>query len=178
MKCVKWIFVVLLASSLTSFVEKNKTFSGLNVGDAAPEIDIKNNNDESASKSLEHPQFNLSSLKGKYVVLSFWASYDANSRIQNIQLSNMLKSFPNDKIEMVSISYDDFESIFKETIRKDQIVTSNLFIDLDGHQSEIYRDYKLDRGFNNYLLDGNGIIVAKNISVADLPLLTTMNFDN
>ena len=33
MKHVKWIFVVLLISSLTSFVEKDKPTGGLNVGD-------------------------------------------------------------------------------------------------------------------------------------------------
>lgn len=35
MKHVKWIFVVLLISSLTSFVEKDKPTGGLNVGDIA-----------------------------------------------------------------------------------------------------------------------------------------------
>ena len=33
MRHVKWIFVVLLISSLTSFVEKDKPTGGLNVGD-------------------------------------------------------------------------------------------------------------------------------------------------
>ena len=37
MKCVKWIFVVLLISSLISFVEKDKPTGGLSVGDIAPE---------------------------------------------------------------------------------------------------------------------------------------------
>lgn len=36
MKYVKWIFVVLLIGSLTSFVEKDKPTGGLNVGDIAP----------------------------------------------------------------------------------------------------------------------------------------------
>lgn len=174
MKHVKWIFVVLLASSLTSFMEKDKAFSGLNVGDVAPGIDIKVIDPDVAVSNMESSQFNLSTLKGKYVVLSFWASYDANSRIQNVQLSNALKSCPNDNIEMVSISYDDFESIFKETIRKDQIVASNVYFDERGAESDVYRNYKLNKGFKNYLLDENGVILAKNISVADLPLLNTL----
>ena len=41
MKHVKWIFVVLLISSLTSFVEKDKPTGGLNVGDIAPDFKIK-----------------------------------------------------------------------------------------------------------------------------------------
>ena len=41
MKYAKWIFVVLLISSLTSFVEKDKPTGGLNVGDMAPDFKIK-----------------------------------------------------------------------------------------------------------------------------------------
>ena len=173
MKCVKWIFVVLLTSSLTSFVEKDKSFSGLNVGDVAPGIDIISIDSIEATSSLEKSCFSLSSLKGKYVILSFWASYDADSRIQNIRLNNALKSTPNDNIKMVSISYDKFESVYKETIRKDQIVASNSYWDLEGIDSKIYSSYKLDKGFRNYLLDENGVILAKNISIADLPILTS-----
>lgn len=174
MKCVKWIFVVLLTSSLTSFVEKDKNFSGLNVGDVAPEIDVKNVlSNQTTVANIENDSFALSNLKGKYVVLSFWASYDAESRMQNIQLSNMLKANPSYNIEMVSISFDDYESIYKETVRKDQIVASNVFVDLEGTNSNTYKTYQLDQGFKSYLLDENGVIVAKNISIADLPLLTT-----
>ena len=41
MKYAKWIFVVLLISSLTSFVEKDKPTGGLNVGDMAPDFKIQ-----------------------------------------------------------------------------------------------------------------------------------------
>ena len=41
MRYVKWIFVVLLISSLTSFVEKDKPTGGLNVGDIAPDFCIQ-----------------------------------------------------------------------------------------------------------------------------------------
>ena len=70
MKNVRWLFVVLLLSSLTSFVEKDKPTGGLNVGDIAPDFKIE-------SMSAKQPDEKLSSLKGKYVLLSFWASYGA-----------------------------------------------------------------------------------------------------
>ena len=71
MKYVKWIFVVLLIGSLTSFVEKDKPTGGLNVGDIAPDFKIQ-------SMSAGQPLAELSDMKGKYVLLSFWASYDAH----------------------------------------------------------------------------------------------------
>ena len=162
MKYVKWIFVVLLISSLTSFVEKDKPTGGLNVGDIAPDFKIQ-------SMSAGQPLAELSDMKGKYVLLSFWASYDAHSRMQNASLSNVLRSASrNENVEMVSVSFDEYQSIFKETVRKDQIVTPTCFVETKGESSGIFKKYRLGRGFTNYLLDDNGVIIAKNISAAEL----------
>ena len=160
MKYAKWIFVVLLISSLTSFVEKDKPTGGLNVGDMAPDFKIQ-------TMSAEQSQTELSDLKGKYVLLSFWASYDAQSRMQNASLSNALRSTSQD-VEMVSVSFDEYQSVFQETIRKDQIVTPTCFAETKGENSGLFKKYRLNRGFTNYLLDDNGVIIAKNISAAEL----------
>lgn len=160
MRHVKWIFVVLLISSLTSFVEKDKPTGGLNVGDVAPDFRIETTSD------VQH-NLDLTDLKGKYVLLSFWASYDAQSRMQNTSLSNALRSTSQD-VEMVSVSFDEYQSVFKETIRKDQIVTPTCFVETKGESSGLFKKYRLNRGFTNYLLDGNGVIIAKNISAAEL----------
>ena len=106
------------------------------MGDIAPDFKIQSMSDE---------QHELSNLKGKYVLLSFWASYDAQSRMQNASLSNVLRAASNQNVEMVSVSFDEYRSVFEETIRKDQIVTPVC-----------------------YLLDDNGVIIAKNISAAEL----------
>ena len=162
MKYVKWIFVVLLIGSLTSFVERDKPTGGLNVGDIAPDFKIQ-------SMSAGQPLAELSDMKGKYVLLSFWASYDAHSRMQNASLSNVLRSASrNDNVEMVSVSFDEYQSIFKETVRKDQIVTPTCFVETKGEFSGLFKKYRLGRGFTNYLLDENGVIIAKNISAAEL----------
>ena len=162
MKYAKWIFVVLLISSLTSFVEKDKPTGGLNVGDIAPDFKIQ-------SMSAGQPLAELSDMKGKYVLLSFWASYDAHSRMQNASLSNVLRSASrNENVEMVSVSFDEYQSVFKETVRKDQRVTPTCFVETKGEYSGLFKKYRLGRGFTNYLLDENGVIIAKNISAADL----------
>ena len=119
MRHVKWIFVVLLICSLTAFVEKDKPTGGLSVGDVAPDFRIE-------STSGEQYPLKLADFKGRYVLLSFWASYDAQSRMQNVSLNNILRSdAPN--VKMVSVSFDEYRSVFEETIRKDQIVTPHLF---------------------------------------------------
>lgn len=157
-KNVKWIFVALLTVPFIfySFVGKDTPTEGLTIGDKAPSFKIYG----------EKQLVDLKDLKGKYVLLSFWASYDANSRMQNATLSHAASK--NDKVEMVSVSFDNYKSIFKETIQKDRISTANCFVDLDGKDSEIYRTYRLHKGFKNYLLDENGVIIAKDIKAKEL----------
>ena len=106
-KNVKGIFVALVTISFIffSFVGKDTPTEGLTIGDKAPEFKI------CGEKQL----VNLKDLKGKYVLLSFWASYDANSRMQNASLSHAIKNTKN--VEMVSVSFDTYKSIFNETIK-------------------------------------------------------------
>lgn len=155
---VKWIFVALLTVPFIffSFVGKDTPTEGLTIGDKAPAFKI------CGEKQL----VDLKDLKGKYVLLSFWASYDANSRMQNATLSHAASK--SNKVEMVSVSFDNYKSIFKETIKKDRISTDNCFVELNGENSEIYQTYRLQKGFKNYLLDENGVIVAKDIKAKEL----------
>lgn len=157
-KNVRSIFVVLVTLSFLffSFVGKDTPTEGLTIGDKAPEFKI------CGEKQL----VDLKGLKGKYVLLSFWASYDANSRMKNATLSHAISKINN--VEMVSVSFDSYKSIFNEAIKKDRISTSNCFVELNGENSEIYQTYRLHKGFKNYLLDENGVIIAKDIHVKEL----------
>lgn len=157
-KNVNGLFVALIAISFIfiSFVGKDTPTEGLTIGDKAPEFKI------CGEKEL----VDLKDLRGKYVLLSFWASYDANSRMRNATLNHATNQVSN--VEMVSVSFDEYKSIFYETIKKDQIVNASCFVELDGENSEIYKAYRLHKGFKNYLLDENGVIVAKDINANQL----------
>ena len=41
-------------------------------------------------------------------------------------------------------------------------------LQMDGEKSEIFQTYRLHKGFKNYLLDENGVIIAKNINAKQL----------
>ena len=163
---VNWFFVVLLISSLTSFIEKDRPVEGLSIGEYAPDF-VMSGDDSDAANAVHNK---LSTLQGNYVLVNFWASYDAQSRMRNIELNRALldSEYSQKQIEFVSVSFDDYASIFRETVRKDGIVGAGCFVDTNGTKSSIFKDYKLKRGFTNYLLDENGMIIAKNISVAEL----------
>ena len=163
---VNWFFVVLLISSLTSFIEKDRPVEGLSIGECAPDFVISSD----ASDTTDSVHSRLSALRGNYVLVNFWASYDAQSRMRNIELNRALLDVDNTQqhVAFVSVSFDDYASIFRETVRKDGIVGAGCFVDTDGTKSSIFKHYELKKGFTNYLLDENGIIIAKNISVAEL----------
>ena len=155
---VKWIFVALLTVPFIffSFVGKDTPTEGLTIGDKAPDFKI----------CSERQMMDLEDLRGKYVVLSFWASYDASSRMQNAALSHAVSK--NKNVEMVSVSFDDYKSIFDETMEKDRIKTNKCFVETEGENSDLYQTYRLHKGFKNYLLDKDGVIIAKNIEAKEL----------
>lgn len=163
---VNWFFVVLLISSLTSFIEKDRPVEGLSIGEYAPDFVMT----DDASYATDAVYSRLSALHGNYVLVNFWASYDASSRMRNIELNRALLDEENNpkRVEFVSVSFDDYASIFRETVRKDGIVGAGCFVETGGAKSSIFKDYNLKKGFTNYLLDENGMIIAKNISVAEL----------
>jgi len=139
-----------------SFIDKNKSNVGLKIGDNAPQFSLVNE-----SKSID-----LKKLNGNFVLISFWASYDAESRVKNAMLNNAASKMNN--LQIVSVSFDEYRSIFDETINNDQLDKADCFIELKGNSSNLFKSYELNKGFTNYLLDKNGYIVAKNIDSKQL----------
>jgi len=121
---------------------------GINPGDLAPEIHLQG--------------VDISS--GKYVLIQFWAVYDGESRKQNALLNNKITQSGLDNLQVLSISFDEKKSVFKQAIRADRLNLSNQFNVETGKKSSIYKDYRLERGFGNLLIDPDGVIVARNVS--------------
>lgn len=160
MKFLTGFSVAVLIATLSAFIGKNQTTEGLKIGEKAPNIKFEITNGASTTP------FSLAQLQGKYVLVNFWASYDAFSRMQNAGFSNILKQYS--KVEFVSVSFDEYSSIFSETIRRDQVSTPTCFVDTKGVSSPVFRTYKLEKGFTNYLLNEKGVIIAKDLLPTDL----------
>jgi peroxiredoxin len=159
-KNVRLIFILLLATSIfsVSFIGIDAHVEGLSVGDKAPYLTLHDDNGH---------DMNLKMLQGNLVLISFWASYDASSRMQNATLSHVVGEATNG-VKMVSVSFDDYESIYKEAIRRDKISSENCYIARVDRSSELYKTYKIGKGFRNYLLNEKGEIVAKDITPSQL----------
>jgi peroxiredoxin len=159
MKYVKWIFVVLYLCSLTAFIEKDVTTRGLNVGDLAPDFKLEKAGNADVSS--------LSDLRGQYVLVSFWASYDAPSRMNNALMDYSL-SKEGEKVKMVSVSFDELTSVFDESVLRDGLEPSHCYVETSGEASDVYQKYRLQKGFKNFLLDRSGVIIAKNVAANEL----------
>ena len=157
-KSVKPIFVVLVLSSLISFsfIEKKSPTEKLVPGDMAPLPVLEN----------ESQTLNLRTGDGKYTLLSFWAGYNAQSRMKNAELCHAVDK--SDRIKMISVSVDRYESVFRAAVRQDNLNESSCYNETDGKHSKLFRDYDLKNGFSNYLVNDKGVIVAKNVSTEDL----------
>lgn len=110
---------------------------------------------------------NLHDYKGKKVVVNFWATYHARSRANNVQLYNYLQKSDSD-VEFVSIAFDENRNVVERTLVLDRLESISQFYEIRGTGSQTYRDFKLNEGFRNYLIDENGVIIAMNITPEDL----------
>lgn len=143
---------------MSSSIKTEKIPTGYYPGEQIPNIVLS---------GLEGQHLDLSEYKGKKVVLSFWAAYDAQSRASNVQLYNYLKETAPD-VTFLSISFDENRNVSERTALLDKIDLNSQFCDETGVNSAIYKEFRLRQGFKNYLIDETGVILAVGLSVEKL----------
>lgn len=109
----------------------------------------------------EGKSIKLSEMRGNYVVVNFWTSDNAESRIRNIQYDRFFKSLDN-KSNFIAINFDESKELQKELVKIDNLSDKSQFHDGSGNESEVYKSYHLESGMNSYLLDKDGKILAIN----------------
>ncbi|MBB4035807.1 peroxiredoxin [Dysgonomonas hofstadii] len=161
MKYLKYFLIAGIAIiSLSSNTSGTSSLSeGIYPGNLFP--DIKNLENESGTK------INLSDLKGQKILVNFWAAYDAYSHKDNVLLSHVIES-KNYPVQMISVSFDKVESVFERTLKMDKIDPSYQFLVKNETSSDLFNQFRLEKGFKNYLIDENGVIIAMNLTASDL----------
>lgn len=104
----------------------------------------------------------LSSLRGKYVLLDFWASWCRPCREENPAVVRLYKEYQKQGFEIFGVSLDESREQWVEAIEKDGLPWVNVS-DLKGAESEAARLYNVDAIPMTVLLDKEGRVIALNL---------------
>lgn len=143
----------------TALVVKKMAQQRLSSGNKAPDFILKD---------IHGQDFSLNSLRGKDVLIIFWASWDGKFRNDLSMLKTMYKDYKNSGFEIVAVSMDEKEKLWKNAVEHQQVSWINV-ADLKGVHSPLVRMYNLGNELPEYyLIDKEGIIIAQHPSMVEI----------
>ncbi|MEP6584329.1 MAG: TlpA disulfide reductase family protein [Ginsengibacter sp.] len=104
----------------------------------------------------------ISSLRGKYVLLDFWASWCRPCRMENPNVVAAYKKYHDKNFTVLGISLDQAKPAWLNAIQMDGL-TWNHVSDLKGWNNQVAALFQVRSIPQNLLIDPNGKIVAKNL---------------
>jgi peroxiredoxin len=128
-------------------------FANLAVGNVAPDIALNDPNGK---------EIKLSSLRGKVVLLDFWASWCGPCRQENPNNVKLYKEYNAKGFEIYGVSLDKNMDDWTKAIMQDQLTWTHVS-DLKFWQSAAAATYKVESIPATFLLDKDGKILAKNL---------------
>jgi peroxiredoxin len=111
----------------------------------------------------------LSSFKGKYVLIDFWASWCGPCRKENPNVVVAFDRFREKNFTVLGVSLDNNKDRWIKAIGEDQLNWTQVS-DLQYWQNEVAIKYKIQSIPQNLLLDPNGIIIGKNLRGQELQM--------
>lgn len=128
------------------------------IGQEAPEINLP---------SVDGKELKLSSLRGKIVLIDFWASWCGPCRKEMPNVVKAYAKFKTKGFEIFGVSLDDNKDRWVEAIAKDGITWPQVS-DLKKWDGDVVRNYNITGIPFTVLLDKEGKIIAKNLRGEEL----------
>ncbi|MGN6181773.1 MAG: redoxin domain-containing protein [Mucilaginibacter sp.] len=132
------------------FARRIKAAHAITVGDAAPMIMLND---------AEGKPVSLADLKGKIVLIDFWASWCEPCRAEGPNLKEQYKLYKDKGFEILSVSLDTERKNWLKAISDDGLTWLQVS-DLKGYRSETVQSYGIGGVPSFFLIDRNGKIIA------------------
>ena len=97
--------------------------------------------------------------RGSNVLLTFWSSADAQSRLDNMRYDRLSRD-AGERYTHVSVNMDRSISVFNNVIALDNLDRSAQFFSSLETQDEIIKNWRLEEAYHTFLLDASGMIIA------------------
>jgi peroxiredoxin len=124
------------------------------IGAAAPDITLP---------TPDGGMLSLSSLKGKVVLIDFWASWCGPCRKENPNVVKTYNKYKDKGFTVFSVSLDKDKDSWVKAIKADNLSWTNHVSDLKYWQSSVVKLYNFNAIPQTFLIDANGKIIAKNL---------------
>jgi peroxiredoxin len=138
------------SKNFVAFVDKLKATA---IGQPAPEISLPN---------PEGQIVTLSSMKGKYVLVDFWAKWCGPCRQENPNVVKVFNKYKDKGFTVFGVSLDRKKEDWIQAIQQDGLTWTHVS-DLKFWQSEAAKTYNISAIPFSLLLDPNGVIIDKNL---------------
>lgn len=112
-------------------------------------------------------QVALSSFRGKYVLIDFWASWCRPCREENPNVVRAFNKFKGKNFTVLGVSLDNNRQPWLKAIKTDELAWTQVS-DLKGWNNEVAASYNIQSIPQNFLIDPSGKIIAKNLRGPDL----------
>ncbi len=148
----KYFFIAL------AFLASSQVKAQVRQGYDAPDITLPTVNGDS---------IRLSSLKGKVVLLDFWASWCGPCRSSNKELTKLYPKYKAKGFEIFGVSLDDDKNKWRNAIKKDKITWLQVN-DGGGWDAQTAVQWNINAIPTSYLIDKNGKLVARDLEGKEL----------